>query len=242
MKAKAHISVSFVMIAAARNITNYGFVSKKEAVQKDIISTSDRVQQEMVGSGNSTWNGPILEPTSDWIRLNAQGPDASTADAVVQWAQNVSVKPNDTFLQDAVGTVRNSSMHFWQIPLAITLFETKKRFETAEVAQNKNYVALVAEAAKSEWMGVEKVRADFFVKLVGTKRCETRMGSAIINNLVDQNGNLGVVFSEQPIAQVGDCFLMKATPKSHNISKFHGGKETMFNRIKILQNVGAKTA
>ena len=237
MKAKAHISVSFVMIAAARAITNYGFVSKKEAAQQDIISTSDRVKQELLGPGNSTWNGPILEPTSDWTACNAQGPDASTAGAVVQWAQNVSVKPNDTFLQDAVGTVRSRSMQFWQIPLAVTLFETKKRFEAVGARER---VGLGPEVAKSEWMGVEKVRADFFVKLVGTKRCETRMGSAIINNLVDRDGNLGVVFSEQPIAQVGDCFLMKATPKSHNISKFHGGKETMFNRIKILQNVGAK--
>jgi hypothetical protein len=38
---------------------------------------------------------------------------------------------------------------------------------------------------------------------------------------------------------LNDCFLARMTPKRHAVSSYHGGKETQFNRVKVLQNVGS---
>ena len=65
---------------------------------------------------------------------------------------------------------------------------------------------------------------------------------------MDQKGNLGVIFGNEledadgRVVVDGDCFLARMTPKRHSISEYHRGKETIFNRVKILQNVGTKTA
>jgi hypothetical protein len=58
---------------------------------------------------------------------------------------------------------------------------------------------------------------------------------------VTKEGNLGVFFSQNNFElKVNDCFVMKATPKRHQVSNFHGGKETMFNRVVVKEVVGSK--
>ena len=60
-----------------------------------------------------------------------------------------------------------------------------------------------------------------------------------IYKVKDRKGNLGVFFSSDgDLASVDDCFLAKMTPKRQSVSDYHGGKETVFNRVKVLQNVG----
>ena len=86
-------------------------------------------------------------------------------------------------------------------------------------------------------MGKIKKRADFFVKLVG-KNYSDNVG-CYIYKVKDRKGNLGVFFSSDgDLAKVDDCFLAKMTPKRQGVSDYHGGKETVFNRVKVLQNVG----
>jgi len=56
-----------------------------------------------------------------------------------------------------------------------------------------------------------------------------------------RDGDLGVFFSQNKFEiDEGDCFVMKATPKRHQVSNYHGGKETMFNRVVIKDVVGKK--
>jgi len=80
---------------------------------------------------------------------------------------------------------------------------------------------------------------NFFVKLTDKKFVD-RYGSYIYN-IVTREGNIGSFFSQNNLeVSVGDCFLMKATPKRHVVSSWHGGKETQFNRVVIEEIMGKK--
>jgi hypothetical protein len=96
-------------------------------------------------------------------------------------------------------------------------------------------------ASTSEYMGSVKTRAEFFVKLIGKTYSDN--AGCYIYKVKDRKGNLGVFFSsDSSMAEVNECFLAKMTPKRHSVSDFHGGKETVFKRVKVVQNVGASTA
>lgn len=96
-------------------------------------------------------------------------------------------------------------------------------------------------ASTSEYMGSVKTRAEFFVKLIGKTYSDN--AGCYIYKVKDRKGNLGVFFSsDSSMAEVNECFLAKMTPKRHSVSDFHGGKETVFKRVKVVQNVGVSTA
>jgi hypothetical protein len=107
-----------------------------------------------------------------------------------------------------------------------------------EAGREKNKEVAKEAASTSQYIGSLKRRAEFFVKLI-RKDCSVR-GGFYIYNIMDRTGNLGVFFSsDADLAGIGECFLAKMTPKSHHYSNYHGGKETVFNRVKVVQNVGA---
>jgi hypothetical protein len=59
--------------------------------------------------------------------------------------------------------------------------------------------------------------------------------------VVTEEGNIGSFFSQKKFdISVDDCFVMKATPKRHIVSEWHGGKETQFNRVVITEVIGQK--
>lgn len=98
---------------------------------------------------------------------------------------------------------------------------------------------LAKTTANSNWIGAERKRGEFFVKLTN-KRYLENYGSYIYS-VVTRDGDLGVFFNQNNFeVSEGDCFIMKATPKRHQVSNYHGGKETMFNRVVIKEVVGKK--
>ena len=111
--------------------------------------------------------------------------------------------------------------------------EEKTDYQEEQIIANKD----------KEFIGKEGERGEFFVKLVNSRYISSR--DFTVYNIVDQKGNLGVIFGNEladadgRVVVVGDCFLARMTPKRHQISEYHRGKETQFNRVKILQNVGS---
>lgn len=111
-----------------------------------------------------------------------------------------------------------------------------KRQQEKKEAQKEE---LAKTTANSNWIGTERKRGEFFVKLTN-KRYLDNYGSYIYS-VVTRDGDLGVFFSQNKFEiDEGDCFVMKATPKRHQVSNYHGGKETMFNRVVIKDVVGKK--
>ena len=119
-------------------------------------------------------------------------------------------------------------------------------YVTMDRAENreKNKKEAKVAASSSEYIGELKKRSEFFVKLVAVNYSQN-VGCHIFK-VRDRKGNHGVFFSSAGPEELGvklnECFLAKMTPKRHSVSEYHGGKETIFNRVKVVQNVGAAKA
>jgi len=91
------------------------------------------------------------------------------------------------------------------------------------------------------YIGDSGKRGNFFVKM--TEKVEK--DDYVIHKVVDKTGNRGWFYNykmKDPTRmnpEIGDCFLMTATPSRQEINKYDGGKHTYFNRITVLENKGS---
>ena len=92
------------------------------------------------------------------------------------------------------------------------------------------------------YIGDSGKRGNFFVKM--TEKVEK--DDYVIHKVVDKTGNRGWFYnykmkdSTRMNPEIGDCFLMTATPSRQEINKYDGGKHTYFNRITVLENKGSE--
>ena len=87
-------------------------------------------------------------------------------------------------------------------------------------------------ARKSEYVGTVGKRSNFFVKVENIRNI-TSVGSNLYCTTVRDTSNIVKFFGNDEI-EVGDTVEIGAFVKSQTVSDFHGGKETMVNRIKII--------
>ena len=91
------------------------------------------------------------------------------------------------------------------------------------------------------YIGDSGKRGNFFVKM--TEKVEK--DDYVIHKVIDKTGNRGWFYNykmKDPTRmnpEIGDCFLMTATPSRQEINKYDGGKHTYFNRITVLENKGS---
>ena len=92
------------------------------------------------------------------------------------------------------------------------------------------------------YIGDSGKRGNFFVKM--TEKVEKE--DYVIHKVIDKRGNRGWFYNykmKDPTRmnpEIGDCFLMTATPSRQEINKYDGGKHTYFNRITVLENKGSE--
>ena len=92
------------------------------------------------------------------------------------------------------------------------------------------------------YIGDSGKRGNFFVKM--TEKVEK--DDYVIHKVIDKTGNRGWFYNykmKDPTRmnpEIGDCFLMTATPSRQEINKYDGGKHTYFNRITVLDNKGSE--
>ena len=215
--------------SAAAIIRTHGYISKKEAGTSGRQATSVTIGT-WLNSPSST--APVIEDADKtaaaeamvWLDalarstgVSANSFDASMASLTVGGYRKV-----------ASGMITKSDFGF-----VACVWATMER----EVNWKKKQDDLKVASANSDYIGSLKKRADFFVKLVG-KNYSDNVG-CYIYKVKDRKGNLGVFFSsDSDLAEVNDCFLAKMTPKRHSVNDYHGGKETVFNRVKVVENVG----
>ena len=212
-------------------IRQYGYVSKKDAAQSGKKSTSNIL--------GTLLSGPAPAITQD---------DGVKAQEALAWLNALAASTKTGRENDFDISMRNLSQGGYRVvaPGMITksdfgfvacVWATMER----EVNWKKKQDDLKAASADSEYIGKLKKRAEFFVKLTGKKYSD--YSGCYIYNIKDRKGNLGVFFSsDSELAKVNDCFLAKMTPKRHSVSEYHGGKETIFNRVVVVQNVGVASA
>jgi hypothetical protein len=220
--------------AAAAIIRTHGYISKKESATSGRQPTSVTLG---IWLKSPATTGPVIEAADtvvtqdamNWLNaLTHKGPTVSESD----FDRSMRLLPQGGYRTVVSGMITKSDFGF-----VACVYSTMERAEVREVKKAEAKEA----ASNSAYMGSIKKRAEFFVKLIG-KKYSDNVG-CYIYKVKDQKGNLGVFFSsDADLAKVEDCFLAKMTPKRHSVNDYHGGKETVFNRVKVVQNVGAPKA
>jgi len=214
---------------AAFIIREQGYTSKKDAQITGGSSTSDILNTWFTASacrGTLQEDSEKAQEALVWLqgKANITG-YASESD----FDRSMRMLTIGGYRNVAPGMITKSDFGF-----VACVYSTMER----AAGREKNKEVVKEAASTSEYIGKLKSRAEFFVKLVG-KKYSDNIG-CYIYNVKDQKGNLGVFFSsDADLAKLEDCFLAKMTPKRHSVNNYHGGKETVFNRVKVVQNVGA---
>jgi hypothetical protein len=212
--------------AAAAIIRTHGYTSKKDFITSGRQPTSITLgiwlkSPATIAPGIEAADTVVAQDALVWLQGRASTGYASESD----FERSMRMLTIGGYRNVAPGMITKSDFGF-----VACVYATMDR----EANRKKNKKA----ASNSDYIGSLKKRAEFFVKLVG-KTYSDNVG-CYIYKVKDRKGNLGVFFSnDSDMANVGECFLAKMTPKRHSVSDYHGGKETVFNRVKVVQNVGA---
>jgi|APSaa5957512535_1039671.scaffolds.fasta_scaffold02660_16 hypothetical protein len=206
----------------------YGFVSQKEANAHGIHSTADRVRERMAqekSEGREYRNHALSSHVMD----------------VVDWLKNKPGKQSK-FIQDVRSVIQIAEGSGYVLGSSIAWIAPIFKFHADDMIAIKDR-ADRAVLGDGDFIGELKKRGEFFVKLIKTRNINgVANNPSTIWEVVDRAGNCGMFFSAQDAdigVAFGDCFLMKATPVGHMFNDFKLQNETRFNRIKVLQNMGA---
>lgn len=223
MKNVTTYSVLDVIAISVATIEIHGFVSKANG-SAQTPSTASRVQEYLL-SHEPQVISEITEANADWTNQALE---------LIEWAKE-NLKGD--FGYNVKQMLAKGSITINQVPFLVTLPNQFALAQSREAVKEE----LAKTTAKSEWFGTITKRAEFFVKLTGKKFVESY--GSYIYNIVTREGNIGSFFSQNNFELIeGDCFIMKATPKRHIVSQWHGGKETQFNRVVIKEVIGKKEA
>jgi len=216
------INFNFIFRHIQAEIDLNGFVSKTQAMATGETPTS---VVALAAYQNST-----IDPRTNTLTMLGM--------SMVNWANAHTDNRND-FLNSGIHVLRNGSrtgdIKSNEVAILAAMFDVYKK-EMARIEDQAKF----KEAHKgSEFMGTLKKRGEFFVKLIEVVPVSNR--GFKVNKVVDRTGNMGVIICDinASIAEKGECFLFKGTPVGQEISTYTGVKETRFNRIKVLNNVGA---
>ena len=120
----------------------------------------------------------------------------------------------------------------YQLGFLAALVKDVIKEEKAPPKENLSHLGYIGNSGK---------RGNFFVKMTE----KIAKDDYVIHKVVDKTGNRGWFYNykmKDPTRMnpdIGDCFLMTATPSRQEISKYDGGKNTYFNRIIIEDNRGS---
>ena len=227
------LALEFVAAETRRN----GYYSKTDAQRggPGVVATADCLREFFSEDGPSKF-GSIEEEDKkralhaiSWLTvLDNDAPYASESD----FDRSLRMLPLGGYRTVENGYITKSDFGF--VACVYNVMEQKAAYEKRKSEATK-------ASSNSEFIGKIGSRGDFFVKLTQYRYIEDR--GFYVFNICDRKGNLGVFFSDRAPESMGidvdDCFLARMTPKKHSISSYHGGMETMFNRVEIKENVGS---
>tara|TARA_Y100000296_G_scaffold7044_1_gene8462 strand:+ start:5151 stop:5846 length:696 start_codon:yes stop_codon:yes gene_type:complete len=229
--AKIKYTTLEVTVLALAEVAANGFTGKgKPGSTYDVVRAKVHPYNIMIKRGSS--------PNSDYdTAIHAVPQDKiNEANDVIRWIQ--TEKKVKTDFDIALRSVfSNTLLTEKQVSIAVCAaqaWKNKKRWDmVAEENKKKN--------AGSKFLGEIGKRAEFFIKVIGKKDISTQFGESTVFNVIDREGNLGVWFSNpgKIDLEVNDCALIKATVKHHGENLYKGGRETLWNRVKVLNNAGA---
>jgi hypothetical protein len=215
------------LLATAKRLVNESeFVSKTDANNLGCKSTADRVQEIYRNTVNNL----------SYIDIKGFSKKIQNyVDGLMEWVLTTP-KYRDPVPDGYEFKVRNiySAIQVADkdIPLAVSTIGMYDRS-----LQKKKMDDIITD---SEYVGEIDKRDEFFVKLID----KINRDDYIMYKCITKEHDLCIFFRSNDTKndfdiELGDCFLMKATPKKHEISHYDdGARITKFNRVVFVKNYG----
>lgn len=215
-----------VIKTAMACVAVHGFTSIPKAAASGAMSTCDRVKNQF---------GKIPDASIDTSTI----PDSKVND-VIDFFKNHTGSPKSAFVE----VVQKICKKQGPIPETSLPYVVASPHVYSRVLEERQKDA-AAEAINTtiDYIGTIGASGEFFVKLIEHRWIASL--KCTLYTVHDRSGNIGVFFDKKTAEELGihlnECFLMKAFVKRQEVSRYTKKKETVFNRVKIVQNVGKKS-
>lgn len=165
-------------------------------------------------------------------KLDITAADSKLSDDVIEYLKGLSFKAVERNLTDfeantlklvTAETINHKSLGIAASLPSVYLNKLQQDVWAGrenELAENSEYVGTLHQRGEFE-LTVENIR---YIKTTG----------AYLYCCSESNKNIVKFFSDNELGSVGTVLYVAAYVKSHSVSKFHSGKETMINRVKEL--------
>lgn len=221
-------------------------MERKLKVVDIIAKTIDQIMLdgEFVGNSNTGYRGdaPGIRSTKDKIVEYYNTPaQKQFNDAVWKETFNVysyfqTLVPKETeseFLHKLVAICQNEEVDMKDlgyVVASVPTYRNKKKKEDIE-----------SEYANSTYVGIVGKRQNFFIKFLSKKFIPA--ADCYLYTFVDRHKNLikawvSIEKDEQYNFVEGDCIDLDAYVNKHEANKYNALRETVINRIKIIENKG----
>jgi len=165
--------------------------------------------------------------------IPVQPADTVLAEEIIDYLKGLAFKAFEReltgFESNVLKFVQSSEVDNSVLGIAASLPEV---YENKQ-AQDAWSIRESALATDSEFVGELKKRGHFELTIENIRYI--RSTSSNLYCCSDKNGNIVKFFKDEDLGKVGTVICITAYVKGHSVSVYHGGKETMVNRIKIEQ-------
>lgn len=215
-------------------------MSDKMFATREVVAAATAIYREQgYIKKNSFTTSPEVQPNSavlfkhyhDSAPLEITAQDRTFADEVITYLSGLSFKAMERGLTDfetnILKFVTSEQASIKEVGIAASLpqvYDNKLKQDAWEQRERE-----LSET--SEYVGDLKKRSEFEVVLENTRyigRTESYLYCASVDNQ-----HILKFFSQDKLGEAGAKLCLSGFVKSHEVSKYHGGKETMVNRVKI---------
>lgn len=209
-------SVNEVMSASCAIFRQRGFVKKNNL--EDRIPNSKMLYNHFFGEE----------------KIEITEKDKNTAQEVVDYLAGLSFKALERDLTDfeknTLSLISADSITKDNLGIAASLpkvYQNKLEQDAWEEREN--------ELSKtSEYVGELRKRCTFALKVENIRYIKST--GAYLYCCSEADKNIVKFFTDEMLGEVNDNINLAGFVKSHSVSKFHSGKETMINRIKLVDD------
>jgi hypothetical protein len=230
----------------ATHLVETDMEDKQYRVVDIVAKTIDQINQdgEFVGNSNTGYRGdaPGFRSTKDRVIEYCNTPTGKQlnddvwkeAFTIYTYFQNLIPKENENdFLHQLVEIFQSEEVDLKKVGFVVASVPTYRN--------KKAKAEIESEFANSTYVGIVGKRQNFFLKYMSKKFIPT--AECYLYTFCDRHKNLikswvTIDKDEQYEFQTGDCIDMDAYVNKHEANKYNALRETVINRIKIIENKG----
>ena len=200
-------------------IVDGGYISK--GGNSNSKTTIDKVKQDLLN------NTPSPQIPSEWAEKQVK---------IVEFFKNITIKTDYDATIKAIASV--DAISWKQVGACVSMVQAYDNMVEKQKAHDEYF----AKYGKSDYVGVQGKRKNWFLKLIEKKK--TNYEGLFVYTFVDRQNNLHCTWvtpekDESWDINLNDCVDLDATVKGHKLNKFTGVRETWVNRLKIIDNMGS---